>query len=300
MDFSSVGDNIKQLRKTFGLSQKELAEGICTQAQISKIENGSIYPLSTTLYLISRKLGVDVNYFFDICETPRLDYAQEVILLIQEYKRKRDYEKIYRIVKAEKTNPVFQTLRNKQFLIWHEGICLYYLKSNSEECLNLLKQALDMTLSAIVSLREVEILNSIAIIYCEEKNYVEANTYFEKAIKHYEVLPYKNDISIIVRVYYNYAKSLTITGEYERSIDFCNRGIRICRSNETLYSLGELMYHTGFNWLNVGNHMKAIQYMKESIRIFELQQNQQFIQHVETEIAKISDHPASEEMGTGG
>ncbi|SDY17602.1 helix-turn-helix domain-containing protein [Thermoactinomyces sp. DSM 45892] len=289
MDFSNVGDNIKQLRKTFGLSQKELAEGICTQAQISKIENGSIYPLSTTLYLISRKLGVDVNYFFDICETPRLDYAQEVILLIQEYKRKRDYEKIYRIVKAEKTNPVFQTLRNKQFLVWHEGICLYYLKKNSEECLRLLKQSLDMTLSAIVSLREIEILNSIAIIHCEEKNFVGANKYFEKAIKHYEVLPYKNDASIIIRIYYNYAKSLSITSEYEKSIDYCNRGIRLCRSNETLYSLGELMYHLGYNWLNLGHQVKAIQYMKESIQIFELQQNQPFIDYVVAEIANISD-----------
>ena len=52
MDFSAVGKKIKELRKQIGLSQEELAEGICTQAQISKIEKGVVYPYATTLSLI--------------------------------------------------------------------------------------------------------------------------------------------------------------------------------------------------------------------------------------------------------
>ncbi|MBR8644357.1 helix-turn-helix transcriptional regulator [[Brevibacterium] frigoritolerans] len=54
---------MKELRKQIGLSQEELATGICTQAQISKIEKGDVYPYASTLYLISQRLGVDVNYF---------------------------------------------------------------------------------------------------------------------------------------------------------------------------------------------------------------------------------------------
>ncbi|MDQ7861564.1 helix-turn-helix transcriptional regulator [Peribacillus frigoritolerans] len=38
--FFAVGQKIKELRKQIGLSQEELATGICTQAQISKIEKG--------------------------------------------------------------------------------------------------------------------------------------------------------------------------------------------------------------------------------------------------------------------
>ncbi|MED3909921.1 helix-turn-helix transcriptional regulator [Peribacillus simplex] len=49
MDFFAVGQKIKELRKQIGLSQEELASGICTQAQISKIERAMsihMHPLS--------------------------------------------------------------------------------------------------------------------------------------------------------------------------------------------------------------------------------------------------------------
>jgi transcriptional regulator with XRE-family HTH domain len=74
MDYALIGKKIKELRKIVGLTQSELAEEICTQALISRIEKGDIYPSATAIYQISKKLGVDVNYFFEIGTTPRLDY----------------------------------------------------------------------------------------------------------------------------------------------------------------------------------------------------------------------------------
>lgn len=58
-----IGSVMRDLRKMAGLTQQELSRDICTQAQISKIENGEEYPSSITLYKISKRLGVDVNYF---------------------------------------------------------------------------------------------------------------------------------------------------------------------------------------------------------------------------------------------
>lgn len=40
-----IGKNIKKLRKQAQLTQVELAQGIGTQAQISKIEQGLVIPL---------------------------------------------------------------------------------------------------------------------------------------------------------------------------------------------------------------------------------------------------------------
>jgi len=101
LDFSAVGEKIKELRKQMGLSQKELSHNICTQAQISKIEKGEVLPLSSTLYLISKRLGVDVNYFFDIDTTPRLDYVEETFRQLKAARRNTDYHTIKQIVKAE-------------------------------------------------------------------------------------------------------------------------------------------------------------------------------------------------------
>ncbi|MBV6684081.1 helix-turn-helix domain-containing protein [Bacillus sp. JRC01] len=78
MDYSVIGKKIKELRKAIGITQGELAEGICTQALISRIEKGDIYPSATVLYRISQRLGVDVNYFFEIGSTERHDYIKDV------------------------------------------------------------------------------------------------------------------------------------------------------------------------------------------------------------------------------
>ena len=117
MDFSVIGQRIRELRKSLKLSQEELAEGICTQAQISKIEKGDVFPYANTLYLISQKLGVDVNYFFEIGSTPRIDYVNEVIAQLKLARRKLQFEELERIISLEEKNPLFtQNGRNFQRL----------------------------------------------------------------------------------------------------------------------------------------------------------------------------------------
>lgn len=72
---NTIGQSIKSLRKLAGLSQEELSKAICSQAQLSKMENKNEIPSSMVLYKLSRKLGVDMNYFFEIMETPRFSIA---------------------------------------------------------------------------------------------------------------------------------------------------------------------------------------------------------------------------------
>ncbi|MFP3340016.1 helix-turn-helix transcriptional regulator, partial [Micrococcus sp. SIMBA_131] len=84
-----------------------LAEGICTQALISRIEKGDIYPSATALYQISVKLGVDVNYFFEIGTTPRLDYIMEVEKQLRYLRVYRKYEEMMDLVRVEEKNPLF-------------------------------------------------------------------------------------------------------------------------------------------------------------------------------------------------
>jgi len=60
-----IGEKIKSLRKSWGLSQLDLAEriGISFQ-QIQKYEKGATKISVTRLYQISKALGTDIKYFF--------------------------------------------------------------------------------------------------------------------------------------------------------------------------------------------------------------------------------------------
>ena len=112
---------------------------ICTQALISRIEKGDIYPSATALYQISKKLGVDVNYFFEIGMTPRLDYVKEVERQLKKLRVKLKYDEILEIVKTEEKNPLFlKDDLNLQAPLWHKGIYVNEVEQDKEEALLIL------------------------------------------------------------------------------------------------------------------------------------------------------------------
>ncbi len=48
-----MASRLKMRRRALGLSQKELAQGICEQGQISRIEKGNYSPGAELLYALS-------------------------------------------------------------------------------------------------------------------------------------------------------------------------------------------------------------------------------------------------------
>ncbi|MFJ7977721.1 helix-turn-helix domain-containing protein [Peribacillus sp. NPDC096379] len=279
MDFLAIGHKIKELRKQMKLSQEELAEGICTQAQISKLEKGDVFPYASTLYLISQKLGVDVNYFFDMGMTPRLDYVNEVINQLRNARRTMNYQEIRDIVVAEENNPLFkQHKRNYQLLLWHKGIYHYELYRDSVKSINILKDAilLTQTSNKVHSEREIEILLSIGVILFEEKQLKKALSTYKDAYQFVNTIPYLVDNTVKIRIYYNTARTLTRLQEYEKSNNFCLDGIEWCIQKSNLYLLGELHYHTGYNYELLGDLTLAEKYMEKAKLIFNLQNDTRF------------------------
>jgi len=300
MDFSAVGKRIKELRKQIGLSQGELAKGICTQAQISKIENGDVYPYASTLYLISERLGVDVNYFFDIGLTPRLDYVQEVYKQLRITRRTMNYQEMKQIVEMEQKNPLFsQNKRNYQILLWHKGIYEHAMNHELEKAIQTLQEAISLTqrTDKIYSERELEIMLTIGVIYFEENDLDKALHVYKTAFHAVKQLPYLNDITIQTRLYYNIGRVLTRQKEFTESIQYCKEGIDWCIKKESLYLLGELHYHTGYNYELLRNPTKAIQLMEKAQLIFELQHDERFLNFINEKIKNMVPGTAHGQMG---
>lgn len=59
-----LATRLKNRRKELGWSQKELAEGVCDQGQISRIEKGTYMPGADLLHALAKKLQVRMDYFF--------------------------------------------------------------------------------------------------------------------------------------------------------------------------------------------------------------------------------------------
>lgn len=290
MDFSLIGKEIKILRSALNLSQAELSEGICTQSQISKIEKGEVYPLANTLYYIAERLGVDINYFYDLAANPKLSYVKEVFTEVRELLNKCKYEEVYKIVEAEKKNNIFINNRKyAQFLIWNEGICVYHLKNNKNAALRLLNEALDMTkmTSKLLGEREIEIINSVAIIYFEVGEYNNSLGTFNNGLNHYKKIPYIHDCTIKTKLLYNKAKALTRLNRIVESNDTCMEAIKWCVKHDSMYLLGDIYYHIGYNFSLIDEAKNSIDNLERSIEIFNLQDNKIFVAHIKNKIKEL-------------
>ncbi|PAE25756.1 helix-turn-helix domain-containing protein [Bacillus sp. 7894-2] len=277
MDFSAIGKKIRELRKSAGFSQKDLAKDICTQAQISKIEKGDVLPLASTLYFISQKLGVDINYFFEHGTTPRLDYIQEVNNQLRIARRRLDYPLIKEIVKTEERNPLFTSnKRNYQILLWHKGIYKYHVDQLLEEALLYMDRAIDLTLGKVWSEKEIEILNSKGILLYEVGRYKEAIDVFLRAINHLGGIIYLNDETVRSRLLYNTAKAYTGIEDYEHSTKLCHEAIESCLEKDQLFLLGHLHYHIGYNYELKEQFILAKKYMEQALDIFRLQRDERY------------------------
>lgn len=275
MDYSIIGKKIKELRQEVNITQGELAEGICTQALISRIEKGETDPNATALYQISKRLGVDVNYFFEIGTTPRLDYVKEVERQLRQLRKKHLYKEMIEMVKTEEHNPLFQQKENLQLLYWHKGIYLFEVERKSEEGLSLLRNALSLTSEGkkALSEREMEILLTIGGFYVGMENYSEALNYYEQVRDALTTTRQLIDKSIKTRLLYNVARALTRMGRYKESTDSCKEGIKWCIEEEHLYGFAQLHYHIGYNFELEGKIEQALSYIDKSILLFESLKN---------------------------
>jgi transcriptional regulator with XRE-family HTH domain len=288
MSIQRIGEVVREIRKYLNISQKELAKGICTQALISKIERGEVIPSAEILYYIAKRLGITLDYFFDRMENPQFTYVQEFFYQIRKLIRERNYEEVSALIKTERNNPIFQNRENRQFLAWHEGICAYYLEQDVEKSLELLNEAMKLAVSTEnYTEKEIEILNSIGIIYSEEGRYKEAMDIFSMAIQHMSGVAFVQDYTIYLRLFYNYAKVLTVLEDYVVSLKYCDKGLALCLQHEYLYLFGEFHYQKGENLLQLRKKKQAIEFFRKSLMIFELQQNHKFAQFVKKRLREI-------------
>ena len=96
-----LATRLKNRRKELKMSQRELAEGICKQGQISRLENGEFTPGADFLYALSKKLKVSIDYFFNEQIGEEIDELLEFKKLAQTFITNRNYESLKYIYELE-------------------------------------------------------------------------------------------------------------------------------------------------------------------------------------------------------
>lgn len=251
MSTKSLGAEIFFYRKQMGWSQKELAAGICTQSAISRIEAGEVYPSIDVLYYISLKLNVPLNHFLKVTFHEYNHYIHETVNYIEGLNRKKDYEEVLQVTKKELQQKVHEKNHLYDiYLKWNFYMSSFYMKKiDYKECIAYLKSLCSNNdVASKRDLQEYRIKNVIANLHAENGEYEDSYTYYHELISSLEKVELASDYDkniLLVKILYNYAKTLYTDNQLLDSITYIDKAIHISIGYENVSFLGQLYYQKG-------------------------------------------------------
>ncbi|MCU4992763.1 transcriptional regulator, partial [Bacillus cereus] len=252
---------------------------------------GVIYPSSILLYQLSERLGVDPNNIFALTQNKKIKYIENVKHVIKDCLKQKQYKELYEIVKKEKYLNNFQTKEEKQFLIWHEAIAIFEVNRSTKTALTLLNNGLKLTVTNVdcLSEREIDIMQTMAIFYAENKEYEKSINILRKCLTNFNKLDFPRDKEIKLKIIFNLAKTLASTFQHEEAIKYIDKGIKLAINLNTLYLLGELFYLKGQYLLKIKQHnVEDVVYnWKKALFIFELTEKKHYIQMIKEKLIEI-------------
>ncbi len=237
-----IGLALRRLRKKHNLTQKDLANGICSQAEISKIESGTHSPTVDLLFALSRRLQVPIAVFLDHTE------QQNSLRLIDDSLLSKFRNKEFNYIFNEMRKHLDTSSHNMELTLlyrYYYHLCAYRLnKTDFRTCIIEL-QNLSEKYSTIYYSPDmiIRIKSAIANIYYENKSYVHSLKVYEEILR----LNFDNDEMILnkIRIQYNFSKILIELKNPETALSYVNDGIEKSIKFKDMSLLGQLLFQKG-------------------------------------------------------
>lgn len=261
MSLTNIGKIIYWKRKAMGISQEDLADGICSVPTLSRIENGERIPTQNHLELLLQRLGY-TDLIFDT-------YADEEALLAHELKFRigRAYiEKEYTLSKEllSKFEPLVKKASqiDRQFIMLM-NILLYPDRYTKEARLQELEAALCLTqpkyksaqVPFLLSYTEIVLLNNIAISLANCGSKRAAIDILYKLVDYYDnhIVSIEEALRTQPMTLYNLSKMLGLEKRYQECIDICDKGIMLAQKTGRCTELTHMLYNKAWALINRGN-----------------------------------------------
>lgn len=255
-----LGDLIKAKRLENGLTQAELAAGICTQASISNLEKNQRIPPLMTLLAIGNRLNLNFDELSDYAieqENPTSDVFNRVRTLRKQFKLKEAYDLIIEELPLDKLK-TYHKKKQYYYYLGITGLLGYNKISEAHYNFNL---ALSSESEPNLDFYDILTINGIGLAYYFESEEEKARTYFEKSLVQLDQFMSQMvslDESIeITKLYYATAKFYSEIKEYSKAVDLCSLGIQVQLDQHVNYELEMLYYEKAFNLAKLNEKSEA-------------------------------------------
>lgn len=264
---------IRQLRMEKGLTQEQLAEGICSPVTISRIENGTQQPSGRVLEMLLDRLGDDLFHTLgttvlrtDVREQKNKE--KEIMHYIASGKTKEAESLLSEATEEGAVTPV-QQQRTK----YMEALLLKKNNGDNKDIQVLLEHALLLTKpkfdkndfrNAILTSQEMQIINYLSIILWEG---AECRQAIRMSFELSESMERKKSSiqeqrQLYVCVLTNQIQFLESEKRYEEAYEICAKAEQACHENDYMSLFPELLFSKAKLLFFLGRREECITILK--------------------------------------
>lgn len=281
-----LASRLKERRKALKMSQKELAEGVCKQGQISRIENGEYTPGSELLYALSRKLRVSMDYFFDEQVQDEKNELENFRLVAENFISQRDYSSLKYLYNLESKSSSHLSLSDKMYLEWIQTLVLFYCDNNKLEAVSKLEKLIkERNISEINYLRFSNTLFNFYYDIDDLNQFNEIRDNLEERVNNL-IIHTIEELELSIKFNYNISRYLWLQNNVEDALNKISETIRICKRYRSNYLLADLYLLLGNASASFGNIDEARDYYTKAKFLYNLDGNQEMSLKVEHYLAE--------------
>lgn len=274
-----IGEYIKRRRQELGLLQKDVCEGICEPATLSRLENGKQTPSRNMVNALLERLDLPADRYFGLLrdnEAEIENLQEDIIALNMAFERsvepektnvkKCAYAKISELEQLagedDKTTQQF-ILRTKALLGREDGGSY-----SKDEKLFMLMDAIHLTVprfdlhhinNFLYCLEEVITINQIAGVYTIHGQHEKAAEIYGQLLEyvrnHYQnILKSRGHLPLVA---FNYARVLNLCGRNEEALEAVELGWQACIDYRNYQMLPRIVHTMALIYHDLGNAEKS-------------------------------------------
>ncbi len=234
-----IGENLKRFRVQKGYSQNELCANLCSQAEISKIENGLNSPTVELIQQLAVRLQVPISLLFQ--EHTDEEKFFQLDRFLSDLLREEKYQEAMKRINQQEVDAIVEV-----------DILKIYIKT----IIDLKQNRIDFrTAASLLSnlLNEKEVWSHSIQLFIRIKMAI-ANMYSEKDLFHLteseyqeleneiEILQSNTHLNALLKIYFNHCQILEYQGKSEDSIAIAKKGYELCLLHNHTFLFGHFYY----------------------------------------------------------
>lgn len=243
----SFGETLKKLRQSQKMTQKMLAEGICAQSLISRVENNEELPNVVILQQICQRLDITMDQLMQF-ESEEINQRNDQLNKVHHHFIQKNYLKMAQLLKDESLiNSLFWDADFQRY-DYYLSICAFYVEKKTIKALQLLKKAISYTHkreNPNISILEIQMMADLGRMYQKNGQLEAAFIELERVYQLIDVLPEERKNFELNKIYFYYGELLFEQQSYTEAFEIVEEGMALAQQFCSYYYLEELFTLNG-------------------------------------------------------